>query len=348
MKKNKRILFITVILALAAAVLIYRNQKGTIRESLRNFAVSDTGSVTKIFLANKNGNSVLLERKDNFQWMVNGKYNARTDAIKIILATIKNVAVRTRIAKAGYNSVIKSLADEGIKCEIYQHGENTPMKIYYVGGSTQDVLGTFMMIENSDLPFITEVPGFQGYLTPRYSPFEKDWRDMTVFDLNPSEIKNITISYPQQPAKSFSIERTGNQFKIFSPETNQVIQHPDTIGLNSYLTFFKHLGYEGWDAEYSNQQRDSLLATTPINIIRVTDVHGTTKSMTCFPKPITRRSLAQTDSTGNPLKYDIDRMYAFTEGKEFVVIQYYVFGKIFRQFDDFDLDKRKDNKRRAR
>lgn len=340
MKRNKVILIITILLVLAAIFLQHRNKSGTMREELRDFAVEDTGSITKIFLADKNQHTVLLERTPS-GWKVDGKYKARPDAIHILLTTIKSLSVKTRVAKAAYNHVVKEIASDGIKCEIYQHGESKPAKVYYVGESTADVLGTFMLIEGSSLPFIIEIPGFQGYLTPRYSPFEINWRDISVFDYNPGEIKNISMTYYRQPEKSFSIERTGSSFRIFSPVTNAVIQNPDTIGLNNYLTFFKYLCFESWDVEFTEQQRDSLKSTEPINTIRVTDTKGITSSITTFPKPVTTRSLMQSDSLGNPLKYDADRMYAFmNDGKEFVVIQYYVFGKIFRQLSDFDLDKK--------
>ena len=340
MKKNKYILIITVLLAITAAFLQYRNNSGTIREELHDFAVQDTGSVSKIFLADKNNHSVTLERTA-LGWTVDGKYKARPDAIKTLLITIKSLAVKTRVAKAAFNVVVKDIAADGIKCEIYHHGESKPAKVYYVGGSTADVMGTFMLIENSSLPFIIEIPGFQGYLTPRYSPLEQDWRDIAVFDYNPEEIKSISIQYYHQPEKSFSIERTGNGFRVSSPQANVIIQHPDTIGLNNYLTFFKYLCFETWDAEFTDQQRDSLKSTEPINTIRITDTKGVTNSITTFPKPITLRSLMQSDSLGKPLKYDTDRMYAFmNDGKDFVVIQYYVFGKIFRQLNDFDSDKK--------
>ncbi|MCX6291938.1 MAG: hypothetical protein NT126_09275 [Bacteroidetes bacterium] len=342
MKKNRNIFFTTMVLALVAVFLIYRTRNGTIRPELHDFAVADTGSVTKIFLANKNGGMVTLERKSDFQWSVNGKYQARPDAIKMLLTTIKSLSVKTRVAKAGYNGVIRDIAASGIKCEIYQNGESKPMKVYYVGGSTADVLGTFMLIENSGLPFVIEIPGFQGYLTPRYSPFEKDWRSMTVFDYAIDEIKNITVHYYHDPEKSFSIDQSGRQFRVVSPETKKIIQHPDTVGLINYFSFFRNLCFETWDVEYTDRQRDSLKTTIPVNTISVTTNGGMTKSITTYPKPVTLRSLAQADSSGKPLKYDIDRLYAFiNDGSEFVVIQYYVFGKIFRQLDDFNADRRK-------
>ena len=216
------------------------------------------------------------------------------------------------------------------------------MKVYYVGGSTADVLGTFMMIENSSLPFVMEIPGFQGYLTPRYQPYEKDWRETTVFDYNPQDIKNISIKYFHDPSQSFSIDLSGNQIKIFSPETNRVIQHVDSVGLINYLSYFKYLNFEGWDKDFTDQQRDSLKTTIPLSTVTVTDVAGKTVSMTTFPKPVTKSSLAQTDPQGKPAQYDMDRQYAFiNNGNDFVTIQHYTFAKIFRQLDDFDLDKQK-------
>ena len=341
MKKNKNVLLLALSLALIAAFLVYQNKKGTMREELKDFAVSDTASVTKIFLADKSGHSVLLERKDAANWTVNAKYAARPESINMLLKTMKGLLVKTRVAKAAYNNVIKDLAANAVKCEIYQHGETKPFKVYYVGGSTADVLGTFMMLENSTLPFVVEIPGFQGYLTPRYPTFESEWRDRTIFNYQANDIKNITIRYFQQPEKSFSIDHTGTKYSVSSLETHLSIQRPDTIGLINYFSFFNHLSFEAFDVEFTSHQVDSMKASTPLNSITVTDTKGVSTTIVNYPKPITLRSLAQSDSTGKPLKYDVDRLYSFmNNGKDLVVIQYYVFGKIFRQLSDFDADKR--------
>ena len=104
--------------------------------------------------------------------------------------------------------------------------------------------------------------------------------------------------------------------------------------------YFRNLAFEGWDHDFTDAQRDSLKGTVPLSTISVTNVSGKVVSITTFPKPTTKSSLAQTDSLGNKLAYDIDRQYAFiNEGADFVTIQYHVFGKIFRQLNDFDLDK---------
>jgi hypothetical protein len=41
------------------------------------------------------------------------------------------------------------------------------------------------------------------------------------------------------------------------------------------------------------------------------------------------------DQNGKPLTYDLDRYYASQNDRDFLVVQYYVFGKILRQYADF-------------
>src|SRR5258706_8580783 len=159
MKKNRSVFIVTIVFVTIAAFLIYRNKGGTIRKEDRDFAVKDTASVTKIFLADRSGNSVTLERQPDGVWMVNNKYRARKEGIDLLLDCFKGISVQTRVAKAAYNSVVKELSSTGIKCEIYVNHKDKPLKVYYVGGSTNDILGTYMMLENSTVPFVTEIPG---------------------------------------------------------------------------------------------------------------------------------------------------------------------------------------------
>ena len=174
LKKNKKLLILTLLLAVAAAWLILNNESGTVKEILRDFAVKDTTSVTKIFIADRAGKSVELERELNASgaptglWLVNKKYYARRDAVKTLLETLYLVEMKSYVAKTAYNTIVKQLATTGIKCEVYRSGKEKPFKVFYVGGSTQDTKGTFMMLENSLVPFVTEIPGFDGYLTPRF------------------------------------------------------------------------------------------------------------------------------------------------------------------------------------
>jgi hypothetical protein len=64
------------------------------------------------------------------------------------------------------------MAAKSTKIEIYSKGEK--VKQYYVGHATQDNTGTYMLLTNPETdknyeePFITHIPGFEGFLSTRY------------------------------------------------------------------------------------------------------------------------------------------------------------------------------------
>ena len=59
MLKNKYILLFTIILAVIAIILILKSSKTTIKA---DFAVEDVTVITKIFMSDKNNNSVTIKR----------------------------------------------------------------------------------------------------------------------------------------------------------------------------------------------------------------------------------------------------------------------------------------------
>ncbi len=342
MKKNKSILIFTLLLAAIAAYFLLTQKKATIKEELKDFAVSDTASITKIFIADKQNHKALLQRQPNGKWKVNNKFYAEQDIVKTLLTTIKDLRVRTRVGKIEFNSLINSMAASAVKCEIYTDNSDKPAKVYYIGSETKDLLGTYMLMEGSSTPFVMEIPGFNGYLTTRYFANEEEWRERSVFDYMPSDISSITFQYVYQPSMSFKIEVDGKFYKVSSPVTGQIIALPDTVALESYLDFYKGISFENFDKEFSQHQRDSLILTGPDYIISVKDKAGKENSIRVYPKPITKRSLSQNDPEGKPLKYDADRMYALVNnGQDLVVIQQYVFGKLFRKLSDFDATAKK-------
>lgn len=170
--KNKFLIGVFVLVAVIALYAIFTKKSSTIVGDLRDFAVSDTASINKLFLVDREGNKSLLTRVSPGKWMVNNKYNARQESINNLLNTIKSLEVKSPVGKNLYNNVMKLMASKSVKIEIYQKGE--PVKTYYVGHPTMDNLGTFMYIEKSTVPYIMHIPGFNGFLSTRYLTKEND------------------------------------------------------------------------------------------------------------------------------------------------------------------------------
>jgi len=304
--------------------------------------VKDTASITKIFIADRNGNQVTLEKQQNKSWLLNNKYEPRPDLLKLLLDGIYKIDVRNRVAKAAYNNVVKALATSGIKCEIYLNGSDKPFKTYYVGGQTEDALGTFMIIDKSSMPFVTEIPGFNGYLTPRYSANTEAWRQPILFQTPPTEMKALTVSYSNYPDKSFTIRSDNGKYKVESPVDKKVIANIDSVAVDNYLSFYSNVFYEARAKEITVTKRDSILLNRSSINISLTDIKGVTKELEIYPMPISSSSLVQEDSVGNPLKYDVDRMYGYLKPEnEFFIIQHYTFDKLLRQISDFEYKKSK-------
>ncbi len=334
MKKNTIFLLLFLILAAAAAWLIYSKTSGTISKELRDFAVKDTAAVVKIFMADKSGQQVTLDRVDATDWILNGAYPARPDAIKTLLQTMHDLEVRSPIGKNGYNNVIKNIASKGIKVEVYTRDGLS--KIYYVGGATQDQTGTFMYLENSTVPFVIHIPGFEGYLTPRYIVRAEDWKIKNVFRLKQGQLKSLKVVDRERQDYAFMILNDGTgTFSIMDGQNNKV---PDVSQdkVISYLQFYGMVNYEMTEKSLNTFQIDSLNQTTPFRTIELTDVSEKVTTINLWRRPQLSTTTNKTNSEGVPYAYDIDRMIARI-GKDttLLVVQYYSFEKLFRSPADF-------------
>ncbi|MBK6949823.1 MAG: hypothetical protein IPH16_18705 [Haliscomenobacter sp.] len=100
----------------------------------RRFAVPDTSRIGKIFLAHRDNETVLLERKGT-QWIYNGNWKVRPGAMENLLDAVRRIEIKYQPAQAAVPNMVRDLGSEGIKVEIYDK-RNRPLAVYYVGGST--------------------------------------------------------------------------------------------------------------------------------------------------------------------------------------------------------------------
>lgn len=332
MKKNKLPIILVILLGGLSFWFIIHNHKGTIDDSLKNFAVVDTAAINKIFLADKKGNEVTLERQPSGIWTVNGKYNARMDAVKTLLYTIKKVAVKEPVGKIAQDNVVKRLAGKAVRCEIYQNNEL--VKAYYVGTETQDQEGTFMILINletmkaADKPFINYIPGFVGYLTTRYFTEEAGWRDRTVYQYVPSDIRSVKLETPFNPEFGYElIVKAENNYQVKMLSDGKNLENVDPIAVKQYLSYFQQLNFESFEVNLNKEQIDSVLKSQAINILTVIDKNGTANKVKFFARKPKQEGLI--DVNGKPIVFDPDRMDALLDnGKDFVMLQYFSWGKV--------------------
>jgi hypothetical protein len=84
--KKSTIITLTILIALAGLSIYIYKSKGktsTIDKEASAFSFKDTASIDKIFLADKDGKQVLLEKKSQ-GWILDGKYPVRPDILDFI------------------------------------------------------------------------------------------------------------------------------------------------------------------------------------------------------------------------------------------------------------------------
>ncbi len=342
MKKNRYFIFAAIVLALIAVVLILSKSRTTFKRSLSDFAIDDTSNVTKIFMADKNNNTLKLTRIEPGKWMVDDKYPGQKSTINMLLTTMLELEVKEPVALTARNTIIKQLAVNSVKVEIYQwkfrinifgkiklfpHEQLT--KVYYVGGATQSNRGTYMLMESSSEPFVTYLPGLRGFVSPRYMPIEKYWRDYNIFRKSLHEIASVKVEFPSNPELSYLVKNNHDKGLTFiSLIDNIEIRNYDTLRVMNFLTSFSKIDFEALVNDMDRHRKDSILSSPPFHILTLIDTNGISTTIKTYHEASSPGDL---DEKGRRVPYDLDRLYALVNnGQDFTLIQFLVFDKILR------------------
>ncbi len=332
MKRTSSLIIILVLVALAGvSIYLYfsKSRFSTVNEDDRNFKFKDTASITKIFLADKDKNRSTIVRTPK-GWIVNDKYPCRSDAILNLLEAIKLVEVKMSVPKESKPHVIKFMSFNAVKVEIYAGDEK--VKQYYVGHETPDNEGSYMLLSDPETgrnfkdPYICFIPGFFGFLAPRYITNENEWRDRIVINYIPPQIKAIKVEHSDNPAdSSFVIElKDANSFALKNMSGRELPF--DVEKLRQYLIYYQNISYEVLISGQNMPLQDSIARQKPFATITVINKNSKNDIFRLYRKPFTGD---QAVDHGVKYEYDPNRFYLrFGNGDEWALAQYFVFGKL--------------------
>ena len=274
MKRTNLILFVLLVILAAITAFFYfgKNGNSTIEGWDRDFKVEDVASIQKIFLADRRGNQTTLERSGE-EWIYNEKYPVNPNVMKNLLEVISTVELQYIPPASATTPMVKDLASNGIKVEIYGRKDKL-LKTYYVGGTTSDERGTIMIMEGSEQPYVTQIPNMVGAVRVRYALTGDQWRDKTLFRMLPADINTVSVEYPKMKNRSFVLNREGEAFSI-RPfyEVTPPISRPYKQGsAENYLEGFRGIIAEAY--ENDNPLRDTIVQRLPFSIITVRTKSG--------------------------------------------------------------------------
>ncbi len=345
MKSNKRRIIFSLAMLIMLIIFAYitANKNGWFNQTIKsnndplsNFAITDTAAIDKMIISKTTGEKVTLTKGKNNNWTVNEKYRARPESITLIMRTIYHTTIKSRVGAASRNNAIKNLAAFHRKVQFFKNGEW--YKTWYVGNSTSDRLGTYMLLETpedgkSDEPYIGEVTGFHGELDIRFYTEEDKWRYTGIFEYsNINEIKEIILTNGESPNEGFILQLNEMHKPVLMDTKGGKVARFDSLMAKAYFYGFKKIHYEHLARTLNYKSLDSLKLSTPLYSISVKSVAGETKKISVYRM---KSKSGEVDLDGNQLPYNPERAYAILSTGEVAVIQYGVFDKLFRTLSNF-------------
>ncbi len=329
MKKQKIIFILLFILIIIAGIYYFSNSKGSLSISSTSFAIESPEDITKIVISVKDKNLILEKEFDH--WKVNHKYLATQKNIQNFLLALNRIDVLSPVSKIEKEQVASILKSDGVVLEVFKN--NRSLRKYFVSKPEMNNEKTYMMMYKSSEPFIVQIPSFKGLVARLFIVDENYWRDKTIFNYLPQNIKEIEVKYPENPSKSFrAINYNDGTFAIQSLNDNSYLEDFNVDKLARYFTYFQRIVFEDVVSNIKQIEIDSVLQSNPFNIISVEDIQGQINKIVFYRKPAQNKF----DEFGQKAKFDYDRAYAsFNDNKDLIIIQYYIFDPLFKEIDYF-------------
>ncbi len=350
MKKKKLFILLAVVLVLGLGAVVVSHRYGSRSTFDMDFNIENTETITKIFMADKFDNKVLLSRvEDDTIWLVDNEYEASQPLIDMLLETLNSMRVRQRVNKSAIAEENRQLAGRSVKVEVYQkvffidwfghHVRLLPHEkravTYYVGHETQDMLGTVMFREGDKAPVIAHIPGFRGFLGPQFITNPLSWRTHRIVNLPVSKIDRIELEIPGEPSESFAICREDKGFYMELLQGHQRVDGFDTSRVAQFLSSFTNLNFDEYAAAVPKVELDTTFAKAPRTILRIKDTEGNERVLKTYLKYKNPDDILAMPDPEMYEIFDLDRLYAVLDDKDTVLIQYFVFDNILQHASFF-------------
>ncbi|MBI9053650.1 MAG: hypothetical protein JEY96_07515 [Bacteroidales bacterium] len=320
---------VIIILVVIAAVFYFSNSKGTLNKRASTFAIESIEEISKIEIMN--GEKELVLTKENNLWRVNGKYQVKEWNINNFLTAANRIGVLTPVSNVQKEQIALLLRKDGIKVK-FSRG-NRIVRSYSVGKPGMHKSKTYMMMEKSSDPFVIRIPSFKGLVANLFVADENYWRDKTVFNYMPQNVKNIRIEYPENQKKSCKIiNYNDGSFALQMLPSEDFIKEFNVEKTARFFTNFQKINFDNIADNLSLAAKDSILNSIPLAIISVEDFQNVVTSIKIFRKP----SNGELDEFGEITSFDYNKAYGvLNNADELILIQYYKFDPILKEIDYF-------------
>lgn len=322
----KKYLFYVVIVAILVAivlVLYFNDKPGTITGSEKNFSISDTSAVTRIKYIESG--KVLDITKVGTDWVINRKYPAKKRLVEATLQFLQQFQVNATVPKEQMKRVIEVLNEKSLQVTV--EGKNGVILTQYRFCPTDTALNkAWIIMEGGSKPFIASIAGYESI--PIMSLFSLDegmWRDRRIFRTNLADLTMVGLAYPQEPDKSFSLNKVEDAFQLKA--NDQVVKEASKEAIRNFLLSATGLTFEAYAPDSAQFSYTALKSELPYAELVVKHPDNSTETLKVYQIP----------QVGKKQKgYDPDRLVGITSADTIpLIIKYINFDPLLKTKVDF-------------
>lgn len=348
MKKNRYIIILAAVVVIGVVALIVARHGSKDATFDQDFHIEDIDAVSKVFIADKQDQQVLLQREidsvGDTVWTVDNLYPASKPMISLLLETLHDMRIRQQVNKNAVPQAVKLLSARAVKVEVYQQRyfinwfggkfrlflHERLAATYFVGHETQDMMACHMFRKGDKVPYIIHIPGFRGYLTPRFVADPYSWRSHNIVDWDIRELQSVEMDIPASPEESFVVRREGEGFVFELTQNHKVVDGFDTARVAQMLSCFANLNFDEFASRVPNSNMETSFNADPRTILRITNTDGRVREVKTYLKYNNPDDTLAMPDTSMYDMFDVDRLYAIIDNTDSVLIQYFVFDNILQ------------------
>lgn len=271
-KKNIQLLVTLVILVMATVVTYFftiHSFEQTVDKSI--FRVEELKSIDRVVLEKTSGSSIEL-KLEGTRWRVNDQ-PADLNMVDVLFATIQQAEPKRPVAASLRDSISKELIASGVKVSLFEGG--SLQKVFIAGGNTSKTQAYFKDPEQQDV-FVMVIPGYRVYTSGIFELDENGWRDKYVFNFNWKNFKQLTATFPRNPAQNFEVAMGKEYFEV------KGIAQADTARLNDFLDAISLITVDRYASKSTIENFESTVAQLSLMDIQVSDISGKTYSLALY------------------------------------------------------------------
>ena len=322
---------------LGASLWLIKGEKQPSEEAYKNFQTPEILDLTKVELKDRNGNHTVLVRREN-TWLVDDVFPASEVTLNDFFYALEHMVAAYPAPNNAVDNIVKEMVGNSTKVFLYKENSEKPFKVFVVGGPNHNQDGTYMLMEvegkAADKPYLVQLPGFKGYIGPRFTAQRKYWIGARFTNFLPEEIKSLSYSYLQEDSEqSFTLQRAEDSFEMLQGEQVYPLEGLNEAIVQGLFSVFIDLNFEQY--QDSILERERVVNDLGFLDLEIELMNGDSRKVTLYKKPYPDVENIPLDAEGNRLKFDKNQFYAFDYRSEaFYTAQYYTFGKILVKADD--------------